>query len=47
MDVVQVTQEQYNEFYKSTFKAFDTPLTLSHFSLEGQVRVYSRALVWK
>ncbi len=34
---MQVTAEQYTEFYKSTFKAFDKPLTLSHFSLEGQV----------
>ena len=33
----KVTKEQYTEFYKSTFKAFDEPLTLSHFSLEGQV----------
>lgn len=33
----EVTKEQYDEFYKSTFKAFDSPLTLSHFSLEGQV----------
>eukprot|EP00284_Hemiselmis_tepida_P013329 CAMPEP_0174925232 /NCGR_PEP_ID=MMETSP1355-20121228/7769_1 /TAXON_ID=464990 /ORGANISM="Hemiselmis tepida, Strain CCMP443" /LENGTH=739 /DNA_ID=CAMNT_0016171123 /DNA_START=36 /DNA_END=2255 /DNA_ORIENTATION=+ len=33
----KVTAEQYEEFYKSTFKVFDKPLTLSHFSLEGQV----------
>ncbi|EKX42297.1 hypothetical protein GUITHDRAFT_95701 [Guillardia theta CCMP2712] len=40
----QVTAEQYEEFYKSTFKAFDKPLTLSHFSLEGQVEF--RALLY-
>ena len=39
-----MTAEQYEEFYKSTFKAFDTPLTLSHFSLEGQVEF--RALLY-
>jgi len=40
----KVTAEQYEEFYKSTFKAFDKPLTLSHFSLEGQVEF--RALLY-
>jgi len=33
----KVTPEQYEEFYKSTFKAWDKPVTVSHFSLEGQV----------
>jgi len=33
----KVTAEQYEEFYRTTFKAYDKPLTLSHFSLEGQV----------
>jgi len=40
----QVTAEQYEEFYRTTFKAFDKPLTLSHFSLEGQVEF--RALLY-
>ncbi len=31
------TTEDYNEFYKQTFKAFDTPLSHVHFSLEGNV----------
>ena len=39
---LQVTPEQYEEFYKSTFKAWDKPLTVSHFSLEGQVRRHPR-----
>ena len=40
----KVTAEQYEEFYRKTFKAFDKPLTLSHFSLEGQVEF--RALLY-
>lgn len=40
----KVTAEQYEEFYRTTFKAFDKPLTLSHFSLEGQVEF--RALLY-
>jgi molecular chaperone HtpG len=33
----EVTAEEYEEFYKTTFKAYDTPLSHVHFSLEGQV----------
>ena len=40
----KVTAEQYEEFYRTTFKAYDKPLTLSHFSLEGQVEF--RALLY-
>ena len=40
----KVTAEQYEDFYRTTFKAFDKPLTISHFSLEGQVEF--RALLY-
>ena len=33
----EVTKDEYDEFYKTTFKAYDTPAAYSHFSLEGQV----------
>jgi Hsp90 protein len=33
----EVTETEYTEFYKSTFKAWDEPLAHAHFSLEGQV----------
>jgi molecular chaperone HtpG len=33
----QCTKEEYTEFYKHTFKAYDTPLGYSHFALEGNV----------
>jgi len=33
----EVNRSEYNEFYKSTFKAYDEPNALSHFALEGQV----------
>jgi HSP90 family molecular chaperone len=33
----EVTDGEYEEFYKSTFKAWDDVLTKTHFSLEGQV----------
>ena len=33
----QVTQEEYDDFYKQTFKAYDKPLAQSHFSVEGNV----------
>eukprot|EP00953_Heterococcus_sp_UTEX-ZZ885_P020915 11703-Heterococcus_DN1.PRE.3 len=32
----EVTETEYTEFYKSTFKAWDEPLAHAHFSLEGQ-----------
>jgi len=32
-----VSQEEYNEFFKSTFKEFLDPLTYSHFSAEGEI----------
>ncbi len=31
-----VSKEEYDEFYKTTFKAYDTPDAYTHFSLEGQ-----------
>lgn len=40
----KIEAEQYEEFYRTTFKAYDKPLTLSHFSLEGQVEF--RALLY-
>jgi len=33
----QVDEEEYTEFYKQTFKAYDEPLAHSHFSVEGNV----------
>merc|ERR1719281_1665475 len=33
----EVTDEEYAEFYKTTFKAYDEPMSKVHFSLEGQV----------
>merc|ERR1711933_530759 len=35
---------EYSEFYKTTFKAFDEPLTTTHFKVEGQVEF--RALMF-
>lgn len=35
--VKQVTEEEYTEFYKQTFRAFDVPLNHAHFSVEGNV----------
>lgn len=32
-----VSAEEYNEFFKSTFKEFLDPLTYSHFSAEGEI----------
>jgi HSP90 family molecular chaperone len=31
------TQDDYNEFYKQTFKAFDLPAAQAHFAVEGNV----------
>jgi HSP90 family molecular chaperone len=31
------TAEEYSNFYKQTFKAYDEPLSQSHFSIEGNV----------
>merc|ERR1711933_698949 len=39
-----VNGSEYNEFYKTTFKAFDEPLTVTHFKVEGQIEF--RALVF-
>lgn len=33
----QVAEEEYTEFYKQTFRAFDAPLNHAHFSVEGNV----------
>eukprot|EP00959_Pyramimonas_sp_CCMP1952_P341724 7158333-Pyramimonas_sp.AAC.1 len=30
-----VNQSEYTEFYKTTFKAFDEPLSTTHFKVEG------------
>ena len=35
----EVTKDEYDEFYKTTFKAYDTPDAYTHFSLEGQALV--------
>jgi len=39
-----VNSSEYTEFYKTTFKAFDEPLTVTHFKVEGQIEF--RALVF-
>merc|ERR1740123_2736571 len=39
-----VNSTEYSEFYKTTFKAFDEPLTTTHFKVEGQIEF--RALVF-
>lgn len=39
-----VNESEYSEFYKTTFKAFDEPLTTTHFKVEGQIEF--RALVF-
>ncbi|CAK0824177.1 unnamed protein product [Prorocentrum cordatum] len=39
-----VNQSEYTEFYKTTFKAFDEPLTTTHFKVEGQIEF--RALMF-
>lgn len=40
----EVKEEEYAEFYKSTFKAWDEVAAHTHFSLEGQVEF--RALLF-
>ncbi|GAB5359409.1 hypothetical protein AAMO2058_000541200 [Amorphochlora amoebiformis] len=37
----EVNGSDYTEFYKSTFRAFDEPLTSAHFGVEGQVEFKS------
>jgi heat shock protein beta len=39
-----VNASEYSEFYKTTFKAFDEPLTTTHFKVEGQIEF--RALIF-
>merc|ERR1712050_637139 len=39
-----VNESEYTEFYKTTFKAFDEPLTTTHFKVEGQIEF--RALMF-
>eukprot|EP00933_Yihiella_yeosuensis_P076607 TRINITY_DN8645_c0_g4_i1.p1 TRINITY_DN8645_c0_g4~~TRINITY_DN8645_c0_g4_i1.p1 ORF type:complete len:761 (+),score=216.80 TRINITY_DN8645_c0_g4_i1:71-2353(+) len=39
-----VNETEYKEFYKTTFKAFDEPLTITHFKVEGQIEF--RALIF-
>lgn len=36
-----VTEEEYNDFYKGAFRAYDEPMKHSHFVLEGQVECKS------
>lgn len=36
-DPKELTESEYEEFYKTTFKAYDKPAAYTHFSLEGQV----------
>ena len=36
-DPKEVQEDEYAEFYKTSFKAYDTPAAYTHFSLEGQV----------
>lgn len=40
----EVQADEYDEFYKATFRAYDTPDAHTHFSLEGQVEF--RALLY-
>jgi heat shock protein beta len=40
----EVEQDEYDEFYKTTFRAYDSPAAHVHFSLEGQVEF--RALLY-
>jgi hypothetical protein len=40
----EVQENEYDEFYKTTFRAYDTPDAHVHFSLEGQVEF--RALLY-
>jgi heat shock protein beta len=37
----EVTKDEYDEFYKTTFKLYDEPMAYSHFMLEGQVEFRS------
>merc|ERR1719482_719217 len=39
-----VNETEYSEFYKTTFKAFDEPLSTTHFKVEGQIEF--RALLF-
>merc|ERR1712066_12426 len=39
-----VNGSEYSEFYKTTFKAFDEPLSTTHFKVEGQIEF--RALMF-
>tara|TARA_B100000787_G_scaffold167377_1_gene154056 strand:- start:350 stop:604 length:255 start_codon:yes stop_codon:yes gene_type:complete len=41
----EVTKDEYDEFYKTTFKAYDTPDAYTHFSLEGQALVVPVSIV--
>jgi heat shock protein beta len=43
-DTKDVNDDEYTEFYKTTFKQYDEPLGKVHFSLEGQVEF--RALLF-
>merc|ERR1712151_238189 len=36
-DAGSVTDDEYTEFYKTTFGQYDEPLAKLHFALEGQV----------
>merc|ERR1719419_1538401 len=40
-----VNSSEYTEFYKTTFKAFDEPLTTTHFKVEGQIEFRALAFI--
>lgn len=44
-DPRRVNQSEYNEFYKTAFKAYDDPMKVAHFYLEGQVQFRSLLFV--
>ena len=37
----ECTTQEYNEFYKQTFNVYDDPSTYTHFSVEGNVMIYT------
>eukprot|EP01024_Parvocaulis_polyphysoides_P044832 TRINITY_DN41537_c0_g1_i2.p2 TRINITY_DN41537_c0_g1~~TRINITY_DN41537_c0_g1_i2.p2 ORF type:complete len:302 (-),score=39.95 TRINITY_DN41537_c0_g1_i2:29-934(-) len=37
-DAKEVTQDEYNNFYKQTFKEFMEPMAVKHFSVEGTIQ---------
>jgi len=39
--IKEVNATEHGEFYKQTFKAYDEPMKINHFKLEGQVECKS------